>query len=146
MNKEKLNVIFTFSIFIVFVWAAITALTFSRLAQFFPLYVSVAGSILSGFYLFSEIIKRFKQKEKGEKVRVPIIRPCIYIAWVIGYILLIYLIGLLLASTIFLIAFLVVESKFAIFKALYSTGIAVGVIIVLSTLLNISWPQSLIGI
>ncbi|GGJ76434.1 tripartite tricarboxylate transporter TctB family protein [Virgibacillus salexigens] len=147
MTKQTLNVIFTFCIFIVFVWAAVTALTFSRLAQFFPLYVSIVGSILSGIYLVREVVKIIKQKEQDSHPKVLIVKPIIYTGWIVGYVITIYLVGLFVASTIYLIAFLLVESKFTFIKALYSTGIALVIITVLSNLLNIAWPQSvLLGI
>lgn len=56
MNKDILNIIFTLFLCIVFGSAAILALGFSRLAQFFPLYVSVAGTILSIIYLIVLLI------------------------------------------------------------------------------------------
>ncbi|MFG6150320.1 tripartite tricarboxylate transporter TctB family protein [Halobacillus sp. B23F22_1] len=147
MNKQTLNVIFTFCIFIVFIWGAFTALTFSRLAQFFPLYVSIAGSIVSGIYLVKEVIKIRKQKDQGSHPKVLIIKPIIYTGWIVGYVITISLVGLFVASTIYLISFLLIESKFTFFKALYSTGIALVLITVLSNLLNIAWPQSvLLGI
>ncbi|WP_101845166.1 tripartite tricarboxylate transporter TctB family protein [Halobacillus sp. Marseille-P3879] len=144
MTKQTLNLIFTFCIFIVFVWGAFTALTFSRLAQFFPLYVSIAGSIVSGIYLVKEVIKIRKQKDQGSHPKVLIIKPIIYTGWIVGYVITISLVGLFIASTIYLISFLLIESKFPFFKALYSTGIALVIITVLSNLLNIAWPQSVL--
>ncbi|MCP3028744.1 tripartite tricarboxylate transporter TctB family protein [Halobacillus sp. A5] len=144
MTKQTLNLIFTFCIFIVFVWAAVTALTFSRLAQFFPLYVSIAGSIVSGIYLVKEVVKIMKQKDQGSHPKVLIVKPIIYTGWIVGYVITISLFGLFIASTIYLIAFLLIESKFTFFKALYSTGIALVIITVLSNLLNIAWPQSVL--
>ncbi|WP_431801588.1 tripartite tricarboxylate transporter TctB family protein [Halobacillus andaensis] len=144
MTKQTLNLIFTFCIFIVFVWGAFTALTFSRLAQFFPLYVSIAGSIVSGIYLVKEVIKIRKQKDQGSHPKVLIIKPIIYTGWIVGYVITISLVGLFIASTIYLISFLLIESKFTFFKALYSTGIALVLITVLSNLLNIAWPQSVL--
>ncbi|SDP17814.1 tripartite tricarboxylate transporter TctB family protein [Halobacillus aidingensis] len=144
MTKQTLNVIFTICIFIVFVWAAVTALAFSRLAQFFPLYVSIAGSLVSGIYLVKEVAKIMKQKEKDSHPKVLIVKPIIYIGWIVGYVITISLVGLFVASTIYLIAFLLIESKFTFVKALYSTGIALVIITVLSNLLNIAWPQSVL--
>ncbi|WP_406944141.1 tripartite tricarboxylate transporter TctB family protein [Halobacillus sp. SY10] len=144
MTKQTLNVIFTFCIFIVFVWAAVTALTFSRLAQFFPLYVSIAGSLVSGIYLVKEVAKIIKQKNQGSHPKVLIVKPIVYIGWIVGYVITISLVGLFVASTIYLIAFLLIESKFTFVKALYSTGIALVIITVLSNLLNIAWPQSVL--
>ncbi|WP_082235498.1 tripartite tricarboxylate transporter TctB family protein [Halobacillus massiliensis] len=143
MTKQSLNIIFTFFIFIVFIWAAVTALTFSRLAQFFPLYVSIAGSIVSGIYLVMEVLKIMKQKDKSSHSKVLIIKPIVYIGWIIGYVFTIFLVGLFIASAIYLITFLLIESKFTFFKALYSTGIALVIISVISNLLNIAWPQSI---
>ncbi|PPA69121.1 tripartite tricarboxylate transporter TctB family protein [Jeotgalibacillus proteolyticus] len=146
MTKQTLNVIFTTCLFITFTWAAVSALAFSRLAQFFPLYVSIIGSIVSGIYLATEIFKLVKQKEKVEQSRVLILKPLIYTCWVAGYIGIIYLAGLFLATAIYLVAFLLIESKFSLFKAVYSTGIALVIMTVVSNLLKIAWPQGLIGI
>ncbi|MYL29919.1 hypothetical protein GLW03_08830 [Halobacillus halophilus] len=143
MNKQTLNIIFTFCIFAAFVWAAVTALTFSRLAQFFPLYVSIAGSVVSGIYLITEIMKLIKRKNDASHP-VMILKPLIYTGWVVGYVFSIFLFGLFIASAAYLIAFLLIESKFPLFKAFYSTGIALFVMTVLSRLLDIAWPSSIL--
>ncbi|MGV2619811.1 UNVERIFIED_CONTAM: tripartite tricarboxylate transporter TctB family protein [Halobacillus marinus] len=145
MDKQKLNIAFTIFLFALFTWAAITALSFSRLAQFFPIYVSTAGSIVTGLYLCSEIIKYVKQKDKKHQ-KVLIVQPLIYLAWIVGYVIMIYIIGVLAASAVFLMTFLVKESRFTIGKAAYSTGITIVALIVLSSFMKIAWPESLLGL
>lgn len=47
MNKDVLNLSFSAFLFLLFTLAMVEALTFSKLAQFFPLYISIAGSALT---------------------------------------------------------------------------------------------------
>lgn len=103
MNKDILNIIFTLFLCIVFGSAAILALGFSRLAQFFPLYVSVAGTILSIIYLIVLLIHYNKNRTEHE--RISFIKPLRYIGWIVGYIGVIYVFGMFIATSLFILSF-----------------------------------------
>jgi len=147
MSKDIANIIFSAFLFLLFTLAMVEALTFSQLAQFFPLYISIAGSALSLIYLITQLITFYKQKAaQGEQIKLPILKPLRYIGWVLGYLLLIYIGGLLLATAIFLFIFLIFESKMTFLQTSISVIVVLVGVSVLSSALNIYWPTNILGL
>ncbi|WP_462420280.1 tripartite tricarboxylate transporter TctB family protein [Salinicoccus sp. Marseille-QA3877] len=147
MNKALANILFTGFIFLLFTVAWVEATTFSRLAQFFPLYISMAGSILSLVYLIKTIIDYRKEttaEERGEHVLI--LMPFRYIGWVIGYLIMMYIFGFLISTSIFLFVFLIFESKMKVIESMVSVAIVLVVVSYLSAAINIAWPSSLLGL
>lgn len=147
MNKALANILFTGFIFLLFTFAWVEAMTFSRLAQFFPLYISIAGSILSLVYLIKTIIDYRKETSSEErKEHVLILMPFRYIGWVIGYLIMMYIFGFLISTSVFLLVFLIFESKMKVIESMISVAIVLVVVSYLSAAINIAWPSSLIGL
>ncbi|MBU8596124.1 hypothetical protein CHH78_06370 [Shouchella clausii] len=146
MTKDLLNIGFTSFLMLVFGFAVFGALQFSRLAQFFPLYVSVAGTVCTAIYLVVLIIRYRKENAPSSRVAVSIVRPLRYIAWLLGYIAFIYLVGMLIATSLFLVAFLMVESKMPFIKTALSVAIVLIGISAASSLLGVYWPTNLLGL
>lgn len=147
MNKSIANIIFTAFIFILFTYATIEALTFSRLAQFFPLYISGAGAVLSFLFLIKVIIDHIKNADPEERAeRILILKPLKYIGWILAYLLLIYVFGMLIATTVFLFVFLIFESKMKVLPSVLAVGVMLVLITYLSAAINIAWPTSLLGL
>lgn len=147
MNKALANILFTGFIFLLFTFAWVEAMTFSRLAQFFPLYISMAGSILSLAYLIKTIIDYRKETSSEErKEHVLILMPFRYIGWVIGYLIMMYIFGFLISTSVFLLVFLIFESKMKVIESMISVAIVLVVVSYLSAAINIAWPSSLIGL
>ncbi|WP_424475251.1 hypothetical protein [Oceanobacillus kimchii] len=146
MNKEYLNLIFSGFLFITFTFAIIESITFSKLAQFFPLYISIAGSALTFIYLISQIYIVYKQKvENVKQFNISLLKPLRYIGWVIGYLILIYIGGLMLATAIFLALFLTIESRMSYLQTSISILIVLFGVTLLSYALDIYWPTNLLG-
>ncbi|WP_194165518.1 tripartite tricarboxylate transporter TctB family protein [Oceanobacillus sp. CFH 90083] len=147
MNKDYLNLIFSGFLFILFTLAWIEALTFSKLGQFFPLYISIAGSILTFIYLLNQLLIIYKQKKReGNEIKIPLWQPLKYIGWILGYLLLIYIGGLMAATAIFLILFLIFESKMKFVSAGISVICVLIAVSLLSSALDIYWPTNLLGL
>lgn len=145
MKKDLLNIWFTVFLLLLFGTAAISALEFSRLAQFFPLYVSGAGTAFCGIYLILLIV-RYKRDNCAEEERISFLKPLTYIGWIVGYIGLIYLAGMLIATTVFLFAFLLLESKMTWIRSALSVVCVLLLISAASALLGVYWPTNLLGI
>ncbi|WP_353625755.1 tripartite tricarboxylate transporter TctB family protein [Bacillus sp. JCM 19041] len=122
-----------------------SALEFSRLAQFFPLYVSVAGTGFCGIYLILLIV-RYKRESRAEEERLSFLKPLSYIGWIVGYIGLIYIAGMLIATTVFLFAFLLLESNMTWIRSAVSVVCVLVLISAASALLGVYWPTNLLGI
>ncbi|WP_176465895.1 hypothetical protein, partial [Virgibacillus sp. 7505] len=73
-------------------------------------YVSIAGTVCTAIYLVVLIIRYRKENASSSRVVVSIARPLRYMAWLLGYIAFIYLVGMLIATSLFLVAFLMFES------------------------------------
>lgn len=67
-----------------------------------------------------------------------------YAAWFFGYLLAIWLIGLVVASGLFVAAFLWREAKMRWWAALLSGAIVVGLVILAGNVFYIRWPASLV--
>ncbi|GAF21925.1 MULTISPECIES: tripartite tricarboxylate transporter TctB family protein [Shouchella] len=143
MNKDILNIIFTLFLCIVFGSAAILALGFSRLAQFFPLYVSVAGTILSIIYLIVLLIHYNKNRTEHE--RISFIKPLRYIGWIVGYIGVIYVFGMFIATSLFILSFLLIETTMVWWKTIISVVCVLVAISTASSLLGVYWPTNILG-
>ena len=117
MRQEKLSFVYSIVLFLIFCLAAWQSLSFAELARFFPLYISVAGAVLTLIHIIISsinIIRNKKDKKNGESEEVGSVIK--YIVWVIGYIILIFFIGFLAATVVFLFAFLLKELNLGLLK------------------------------
>lgn len=147
MRQQKLSLSFSIFIFIIFCFAAWKSLSFAELARFFPLYISVAGAVLTLVHIIISSINivRNKQDEKSGKLE-ELGSVFKYIVWVIGYIILIFVIGFLPATVVFLFAFLLKESKFGIIKTVIGVALTMSIILLFSNLMNLYWPTGIINV
>ena len=68
MSKEKLSIIFSILIFVVFSWAAVEAQQFRELARFFPFYIAIMGAIVVLADLAVQMRRRSKNKKPGKAI------------------------------------------------------------------------------
>lgn len=159
MRKSHYSLLFSFFLFLVFVYAAWEAYSFNELAKFFPFYIAILGVVLTAIHVIISIIafirenKVFQTEQKSEQKPAQksekksdeeeegsVLK---YMLWIIGYIGFIYLIGFLSATTLFLLAFLYVESKFSILKTIIAIIITQIVIHVFASSINLYWPEGI---
>lgn len=145
MKKETLELLFTAFLFLLFSVAMFDAMTFSKLARFFPLYISVAGTVLSLIYLIRQIVTIIRNKGITGSDIISFSRPLRYIGWILAYLLLIYIAGLLPATSIFLFSFLILESGMNTIRSGISVIVVLVAISSLSSALGIYWPTNLLG-
>lgn len=151
MRQAKVEqLIFTFFVGAVFIGAAILSFAFPESARRFPLTVT----ILSALFVVIQILKLYlntKQedtKEDASNQKTVLsqgkkIAP--YIIWILGFYLLIYIVGFVIASGIFVFAFLLTQAKLRWYFALISAAIVVAGILFLGDLLSLKWPFGLIS-
>ncbi|MDV2886592.1 tripartite tricarboxylate transporter TctB family protein [Alkalihalophilus pseudofirmus] len=147
MSRLLASTLFSFFLFVFFVLFALEAATFSRLAQFFPYYISITGAVLSFIYTTIQMRELIKQREsKEELMTLKIKRPLKYLVWLIGYVVLVYIAGIIVASVLFLAAFLYVESRFSVIKTVMSISVVVTGLMLFSNFMNLYWPNNLLGL
>ncbi len=151
-------------IFVLFGLAAYTSFGFHRLAMYFPFAVSVIGLILSGVYVLKLVVTRRRvdaESSSSESGAGPVgpestaefsgdavseIRKALpYLAWFIGYILLISLVGVVVASALFLAAFLLREARMRWWGVLISVVSTLVILFAFSSVMRLYWPRNLLG-
>lgn len=159
MSKRIFSLVFTLFLFVIFTWAAIEANNFSDLASFFPLFTAIIAANLA---LVSSIIQAIniyrvkkgtltESEQEEEAVELQSEEASLgtifyYVGWVAGYVLIIYLFGLLIATAVFLIAFFIIESRFKIWKTLLFTAVVITLIISFGNLMNLYWPTGIFNL
>ncbi|MBS3976740.1 MAG: tripartite tricarboxylate transporter TctB family protein [Syntrophomonadaceae bacterium] len=147
---KKYQIMFTVAILLVFLWTAWEALGFAKQARFLPLYVSLVAIPLVIAQLFLEIKNKATNDSSANsaedfnalKERMPAL--LVYMGWVLGYVLLIYLLGFLVATGIFLFAFLKRESGMTLVQTITGVVITLGFIVFFGRVLHMYWPEGIL--
>lgn len=141
MNKQKVSLVFSVALFLLFCWTAMETQNFRELARFFPYYISILGAILTLIDIIIKVVKM--RREKSSEVLHQNIPGVIKYSLIIcAYLLLIYLVGIVIGTAIFLFSFLYFEAKLGIVKTTISVAVVVAGIIVFGDVMNLYWPRS----
>lgn len=131
---------------------AFNANDFADLAKFFPLAVAIISANIALLSMILQGVGIYKaRKEIGEdevdiEEEAPILRLLRYITWTFGYVILIYFIGFIASTIIFLLGFFIIESKFKYWVSILNTAIVIGVLLLFSEIMNLQWPNGLFNI
>lgn len=161
--RDRLRLCFGIFVLCVLAFAAFEAWDFSRRARYMPLYVSVAGIALSFLLIAFELWRSraagdrttrrgvaiedlaaediFSPEEERHRLKV----TSYYFLWMIGYVCLIALVGLPVASALFLALFLRIESRAKLPTIALCVGGMLAGLLTLTHLMNLRWPSSLAG-
>src|SRR5690625_2221849 len=146
MDKAVAQLSFTSLLLLFFIYTAVAATSFKELARYFPLYLSVIGAVL----LFIEVIRQLltikKNMKKDEQLHPNIKAVILYTLYLTGYILLVYLIGMIIATVIFLFVFLYFTAKMRLISSIITVIVVVGVLMLFADVMNLYWPKSIFNI
>lgn len=160
MTKSKLSILFSFFFLIIFVYMAWASTGYNPLAKYFPLFLSILGAVLA----FVSVVKDFKEakvmntnieekqdnKSQEQAWDIPITHDFKVAAknflWVLFYFVLIMIIGFILATIIFLVAFLKIRTDFNWIKIILSIGITIGLLFLLAEIMYLKWPSGMLDI
>lgn len=145
MNKEKVSLVFSVFVFLLFCWVAIEALSFRELARFFPFYISIIGAILMFIDIIVTVVKMMKNRERSNEPlheNLPVAFK--YLIIIVSYLVLIYLVGIFVGTAIYLFAFLYFETRLGLLKTTISVALVVAGIMVFGDVMNLYWPKSLL--
>ena len=148
MSRLKLEqILFTLFIGLLFLAAFLLAKQFPATAQKFPNALLLTGLAFSVLHMLRILIDRKSYPanvtDKGITAQFKKIAP--YIFWILGYYLLIYLVGLVLASAIFVIAFLIRNTTMQWYYTIFSAFMVVTLMLFIGKLLSLKWPFGLLG-
>lgn len=161
--RERFRFVFGILVLCLFAYAAVEALHFSKRARYMPLYVSVAGFILTLCMLALDYW-RHRTPEGREKARTRrsledaaqgetslaeeltyLKRTGYYLAWLVGYVGSIAVVGLPVASAVFLTAFLRIEARMKLVGIAVSVGTTLAALYGVTLVMRLHWPPSLLG-
>lgn len=148
MSRLKLEqVLFTLFIGLIFLGAFFLARQFPDTAQRFPNAILLTGLGFTVLHLLRVLLSKSAYPtgitDKGIANQFSKIAP--YIIWIIGYYVLIFLFGLVIASAIFVIAFLMRHADMAWYYSILSAVIVVTLMLFIGKLLSLKWPFGLLG-
>lgn len=130
--------------------AAVTARDFLELARF-PYYISIGGLGILAIKTVADVLGAVRRRgtsvdAAGTESGPPVLTTLYYLAWFLGYIGLVALVGIVWGSVVFIAGFLTLETK----ASWLMTGISVVAVYValygISSALNLFWPANLAGL
>ncbi|WP_100398793.1 tripartite tricarboxylate transporter TctB family protein [Bacillus sp. FJAT-44742] len=143
MRKTTVSLIFIGFIFIGCIWFIIESFSFQDTARYFPMTVASIGAIISLIVFIQTLIHHVKTKEEtlfhqqfGEVLK--------YAGWLIGYILLITIIGFIPSTVIYLIAFLYFVTRMKLLQIAVSVGGTLAFLFVLGEFVELKWPGGIL--
>jgi hypothetical protein len=148
-TKKIEQVVFIIMVAAVFVWVVLEARSFPSKAGLYPWAVGILGLVLAAVEIGLTITRKSKPMEgepqfqgddgglmRGVRQAFP------YMLWLGAYYVLIYLLGLVVASGLFIVAFLSLVGKLRWFVALGGAALLVLFLLGVSELLNLYWPDA----
>lgn len=145
MKKSHASLLFLSVCFIAFLWLAIEANSFPAQARHFPFYIAVLAGVLTLIALVQQIIE-VRKSQSNELFHENIGRVLRYMGWIIGFIVAIYLIGLILAAVLYLLLFLFIEAKIGILKTIAFTAVTITAMFLITNFMDLNWPSSLLNL
>lgn len=146
MNKAAAQFTFTIIMFLFFIYTLIEAASFKKLAKYFPFYISIIALVMLAIEIIRQIINFKKSSESGEVMHPNIKGVIKYTFYLIIYVGLVYLIGIVLASLIYVFVFLYFIAQMKWWQASLTVVILLVFIVQLGKFMNLHWPKSLFSL
>ncbi|MFZ4451370.1 tripartite tricarboxylate transporter TctB family protein [Salibacterium aidingense] len=145
MDKKTASLLFSLFLLLLFSGMAWEAAGFTELARFFPFYISIIGAVFCTVQTIFLLKEWIRDKEEKKSPNLQIKAPTKYIGWIIGYVLLIYIFGLMAATGTYLILFLTMETRLNWWKTAGTTVLVLLFLNFFSIYMNLYWPENLMG-
>lgn len=161
---SKARIVFDIGMLLLFATMAYASLDFQAVARHFPLYASLAavalslvnlvvdvvklrrrGSVLAGDALETATLQELDSYGEGSQLAPTeaLRRAARYWGWLLGFVVLIWLVGLQGAVLLFLSAFLAIEARMAWWRIGASVAATLIVLGAFRNIMNLRWPSSL---
>lgn len=160
MIVARLRVSFDLLVCMLFAFIVYEANSYQELARIFPFYIGLAGVVLAlsnlafdvtrirkrGMVIGEEELSTAVLSERADPkvARAAFQRVVRYVGWILGLVLLIWIIGILPAAVVFIVLFLKVEAHRSWVLIVIGSAVTLAGLMLLRSILNIRWPASLI--
>lgn len=157
MTKPKLSLIFSSVLFILFCAMALEARSFPISAMYFPFYLSLVGILLTFINMIVEY-RNLKSTEEDDNdddddvatFDTPVTHSfkaaSLNFLWFVGYFAMIFTVGFIVATIIYLGLFLKKRTDFKLITIILSIIISIGFLIFLQQALDLKSPTGIIGL
>lgn len=158
MTKEKLSIIFSIILFIVFAIMAWSALGFPKLAMYFPLTLAIVGMVATLINIMVEY-RNYRNNQtiepeetNSEEIEwdMPVTHSfkaaSINFLWFLSYFVLIMIFGFLVATIIFLVLFLKKKTDLNWVKINVATALSIVLLIILGKGIDLKFPPGFIDL
>ena len=136
------SVLFTLVVLVVVAAALYEAQDFPHLGAIFPMAATIPAIFMAAAQLVLEV--RATREAPGIETRRKIRLALGYFFSLVLYLLLIWLVGFGIATTLYTFGFLYGWSQMRWFHALIYTGVVVGLMLVMNRLLGLYWPEGML--
>lgn len=161
--RDRLRLAFGVSLACLFAYTGYEALSFSRLARYLPLYVSVAGFGLALVVVASDLLRlrleargQARRAQESESAAVEgwdssgeqpadFARAAYFFSWILGYVGLVALLGLPVASALFLALFLRLVARLSLLAIVAGVAGVLAALLLMTHFMSLRWPPSLLG-
>lgn len=165
---SRARIVFDVLMLLLFGYVAYDSLDFQPTARHFPLYISLAAVVLGAVNLVVNVAKLRSQgsvvagdeldtatlredTSDGSDADAPTLPPSEtlkralrYWTWLVAFVVLIAVLGIVGAVLVFLPAFLAVEARMRWPGIVVSVAITLGLLTAFGNLMNLRWPESLL--
>jgi len=155
MTKSKASILLSALFFVLFSSLCIMSTQYSQMAMYFPFFISLMASIAAFCNTILEYVKyrRVKRNDEAEEpieneYDTPIQYETIVAAknflWILFYLIAIFLVGFVVGTAVFLLAFFKFKTDFNWLKIAIAIAVVMGFIYFLETLLPLHWPSGIL--
>ena len=148
MTRDRIEqIVFLVLVFLFFGWAASESLSFPSKAQTYPRTVAFAAVAITLAELLSYLWSLRGQKseiDSSNTLTSKFIGILPYLLWLLATYAAIYVVGMVVASGLFVFLFLFREGKVPWYYALLSGLIVIGFLLTIQDVMGLKWPKSVI--
>lgn len=144
------QIAFTLAIMALFVFTFFETINLSQLGRIFPVSIAVVGMGAALLVLWPQIRGNrasgavFDAELKEVKDQLGSMTPLKYIAWLVGFVATIAVVGYFLAVVLFFVAFLRLVAKSGWLQVLILTAAGAGLLMLMTSALNLTLPEGLL--
>lgn len=149
MTRNRQYILFSILLLVIFSWAVWDSIDFQPIARHYPLYLGSAAIIL----IIIDLVLYIRTEKENSENNNSDISDSIewksslkYIAWIVGYLITMYVFGFIISTTLFLLFFLKLEAKMNWLKSIL---VPIGIIIIVmmfNEFVGVNWPSGMFDI
>ena len=162
MPLSRVRVAFDLLVLAFFAYIFYASLDFRSLAGYFPGTVAALAMVLGVMNLIVDLVRMrrtgtvveqdedstatVRESDDPAERRRLTLRTVRVLAWVFGFVAIIWVVGMVVAVPVFLLAFFLLDERTSIRFAVIAAVVSTGALILATDVMGLRWPESLISV